>query len=210
MECRLGADVLGQLGVPDRTFPKECGDQLLDMLGDEHDADVLHAIFVAFSHLDDRRAVSVAGRYALHPSSAVRHAVVLAVTGHEDEAAIDLLIALSTDADSQVRDWSTFGLGSQLDLDTPKIRAALRSRLEDEDDDTRAEAHMGLARRKDRQVISAIAAELQKPVIGSLSIEAAEVIAAPELLPHLIALRESSDIESALLESAIQSCSVTT
>jgi hypothetical protein len=40
-------------------------------------------------------------------------------------------------------------LNAQLNLDSPEIRAALIARLDDADDDTRGEAMIGMARRKD-------------------------------------------------------------
>jgi hypothetical protein len=53
----LGANILGQLGVPDRAFPEECFRILIEMLGTERDPNVLEAIGVAFGHLDDKRAI---------------------------------------------------------------------------------------------------------------------------------------------------------
>ncbi|MEO0531615.1 MAG: hypothetical protein AAF266_13730, partial [Planctomycetota bacterium] len=52
-ERELGCDILGQIGVPDRTLPNECVKTLLDVLEDEADPTVLRSIFVAFSHLGD-------------------------------------------------------------------------------------------------------------------------------------------------------------
>ena len=47
MERRTGADILGQLGVPDRTFPERCLQILLGMLECEQDHGVLQSIVVA-------------------------------------------------------------------------------------------------------------------------------------------------------------------
>jgi HEAT repeat protein len=92
-------------------------------------------------------------------------------------------------------------------LDTPTLREALFERLTDSDDDTRGEAMVGLANRRDRRVVPAIAKELASDCVGSLAVEAAGIIAAPELHPELIALREWWDVNDRLLVDAIQACS---
>lgn len=119
--------------------------------------------------------------------------------------AVAWLIGLSADPDDDVRDWATFALGSQIDLDTPKLRDALAARLDDPDDDVRAEAMVGLARRKDRRVVPALLRELENDCIGSLVLEAAELIEAPELLPRLMALRPRLFTDNDL-ERAITAC----
>jgi hypothetical protein len=65
------------------------------------------------------------------------------------------LIALSADPDGDVRDWSTFSLGVQIDRDTADVREALAARLEDAHGDTSAEAIRGLARRRDERALDA-------------------------------------------------------
>ncbi len=53
------------------------------------------------------------------------------------------------DVDDEVRNWATFGLGTQSVEDSPQIREALRNRLTDTFSDVRDEATWGLALRKD-------------------------------------------------------------
>ena len=58
-------------------------------------------------------------------------------------------MTLSTDRDTSVRDWATFGLGSMIARDTQQVRDALMARIGDADPDTRGEALVGLAARGD-------------------------------------------------------------
>jgi len=206
VERRLGADILGQLGVPDRTFPKECVSILLGMLDGEEDAEVLQPILVALGHLGAVKGIEPASRYRNHPDPDVRHGVVLALTGYDDPRAVSLLIELSRDGDAHVRDWATFGLGQQIDVDTPAIREALAARLEDTDYDTRCEAIIGLASRGDRRVIPIISRELASDCIGSLVVEAAAMIPDPQFYPQLIALQKWWDVSETSLNEAIEAC----
>jgi HEAT repeat protein len=216
VERRLGADILGQLGVPRRTYPRECVSLLVAMLDQETNADVLQAIFVAFSHLGESDAIEPALKYQGYPDSEVRHGVVLALTGCQDERAIDALIELSHDQDALVRDWATFALGQQSTFDTPAIRTALADRLTDSDYETRCEAIMGLALRGDRRVIPFISKELTSNSVGCLILEASAAIADPTFYPLLLAIRNSASQESSdesdhtwiidKIDEAIESC----
>jgi hypothetical protein len=80
--------------------------------------------------------------------------------GHTDRKAVRTLIELSADPDADIRDWATFGLAQQIGTNTREVREALYARVEDEDDDTRAEALMGLARRRDERVSVPLIKEL--------------------------------------------------
>jgi HEAT repeat protein len=199
----LGANVLGQLGLPERTFPIECCKLLREILDNETDAYVLQAALVGLSHQKDVDAIPRVTNFLKHASPDVRQAAAFALMGHETSLAIESLIILTRDSEALVRDWATFALATQIDLDTDQIRGALVNRLNDPDDDTRGEALVGLARRKDERVIAALKTELSSDCVGSLAIEAAELIASTELHPYLVALREWWDVDSGLLEQAI-------
>jgi HEAT repeat protein len=202
----LGADILGQGGPVKPSFPRECAGLLVEMLRKTQPPPVLAAIFNALGHLHAPEAIWAASRFRQHPDAAVRHAVVLALNGHDHPTAVRWLIELTRDSDSHVRDWATFALGSQTDLDSAELRDALADRLDDPDDDTRAEALMGLARRRDRRVIAALAKELSGDCVGTLAVEAAEEIGAPELYVPLVELRTWWDVAPELLDHAVRAC----
>lgn len=212
---RVGADILGQLGVhagqAGRAFHEETMAVLLAMLEHEQDPRVLHAIAIALGHRSDPRAIGPLAALKHHPDELVRYGVVHGISGHEDELAIQTLIELSTDPDADVRDWATFGLGTQIGADTPAIRAALFARLTDDDGDTRGEAMVGLARRHDQRVIEPLLNDLEAGWSGSLLMEAAAEIADTRLYAILLQRREEwiDDKENWLykeLEEAIARC----
>lgn len=205
-ERKLGADILGQLGVPERTDPDQCVRILLAMLDREQDDLALRSIFIALSHQDRPEAIPAAARFASHPDPEVRYAVVLALNGQTEPAAIDLLIVLSRDPSAEVRDWATFGLGTILELDSPDIRTALADRLDDPDDDTRGEALVGLARRGDRRVVPVLVNEFHSDFVSYLALEAAELIGAPELHAPLVSIRDWFDDWPDLINRAIAAC----
>jgi HEAT repeats len=207
IERRLGAAMLGQLGCPDRSFPEECPQILLRMLEREEDHRVLYAILVALSHHRVVEAIGPASRHRYHADPEIRLGVVFALTGLENHEANCVLIELTRDADTQVRDWATFALGTLCETDTPAIRDALVARLGDTDDDTRCEALVGLAQRRDRRMLTALHQELACQYVSPLAIEAAALICEPQLITELIGLRGCWDGDQDMLEQAIQACS---
>ncbi len=208
VERRVGAHILGQLGLPERTFPEECYRTLRMMIEAERDEESLAAIMTALSHLRREETAAIAGRFRKHGNPDIRHAVAFAMTGLANPEAVAALIELTRDPVDYVRDWATFGLGSQTDLDTPEIRAALAARLADEDLETREEAILGLARRGDRRMLPMLREELAAGLIGSNLMESAALIRAPELYPLLVAFRGQPNVRESELEEAIQACSV--
>lgn len=209
-ERGLGADILGQLGVPDRLCPDECVAILAEISQTETDEEVIGSICTALGHLHHPGAVDPLLRWRGHRNALIRWHVAVSLGGHEEPDAVEALIELSTDPDEDVRDWATFGLGTQTDLDTPRIREALCARLNDPDPVTRAEAFVGLARRKDERVIPHLIEALDSTQLDGyeprqdLVLEAVEEIADPRLLPSLPAMRDRKNNE--WMEEMIQRC----
>jgi len=209
-ERTLGANILGQLGIPTRSFPGPAIAVLRRLLEHETDEEVLDAGCIALGHIHDPAAIPVLVRLKGHPSARVRYAVVFGLCGFSEPLAVKTLIELSADPNANVRDWATFGLGSQIDDDTPAIRAALVARLADVDEVTRGEALVGLARRKDERILEPLIEELARHPQGErwdLVLEAAEEFPDARLLPVLTRLRHAAGTEETLFDEAIQRCS---
>ena len=79
------------------------------------------------------------------------------------------MIQLSTDNDVEIRDYATFGLGSQNELDNQKIRTALWDRVNDKDQGTRLEAISGLTQRKDKNIFEILKQEFANIPFHNLS-----------------------------------------
>jgi len=77
-ERRVGADVLGQLGTPNHTFPEEALAVLPGMLEREQEPEVLHSVAVALGHRRDPRAIEPLVCLKKHPDARVRHGWPLA------------------------------------------------------------------------------------------------------------------------------------
>ena len=203
----LGAYILGQLGVPDRTFPDESVEILLNLLAQEQPPEVLCSIGTALSHLKSEKAVPALAALKNHGDADVRYSVVCGLLCQDNEQAIQALIKLSSDEDWDVRNWATFGLGTMVDIDTEAIRDALFQRLlheaAGEGDEIYGEALVGLAERKDPRLIPPLLQELSSNPVGRLAVEAASIVGDPRLYSALIRLRDWWDLDRDLLESAI-------
>jgi hypothetical protein len=175
------ATILGQGWVGAKVASDHCAEILLQMLAKEQSNLVLPSIIFALGHLHDPRAVEPLVGLSRHSDARVRYAAVSSLCGHDDTLSIEAMITCSSDPDRDVRNWATFGLGSQIDTDTPAIRAALFARLEEKDDEIRGEALVGLACRGDTRVVAALLKELdthQTEVLRDwiLVVEAAEAV----------------------------------
>lgn len=185
-----GILVLGQYGWParqqdDGRWPYADATLLhIDRLLLDPDEGVAEAALTAAGH---QRAgdISLIARWAGHPSAEMRWKAAVALLQRDEKPARTLLIGLSNDPETRVRDWATFGLGSQSEVDAADIRDALAARLADTDDETRGEALLGLARRGDPRAKIAILRELQAENTGILVFEAIVEMPHPEFLPYL-------------------------
>lgn len=207
-ERELGADILGQLGGSGPTSPHRAHSAPV-LLGLLHDLseDVVSAALVSIGHLhiDVEAAVLVA--LSSHASKDVRYALAVALPSSGGAVSSSLLIALMNDTDEEVRNWATFGLGSQREVDSPLIRDALLARTSDAHAETRGEAIAGLAIRQDPRVLEPLLRDLRASTVGRLTVEAARDLASSELLPDLQALVPWWDVDQKLLAEAIAACS---
>ena len=209
-EQTLGANILGQLGVPDRSFPDESVDILLSLIQSDRDADVLDAACIALGHIHEPRSIPSICNLASHSSTEVRYAVAYALGAFADELAIETLLSLVKDPEESVRDWAMFALGSQCDVDTPEIRDALLQGTADRVEVVRGEALVGLANRHDDRVIEPIIRELltwKTARDTHFAIDAAEAIASPQLLLTLLQIKEGIDLSDTRYDDAIRLCS---
>jgi HEAT repeat protein len=185
---RLGADILGQLGTPARPFRRESLKILHNLLCTESAPKVLNSMLTAIGHCQEKNNQQGLGRIAklrAHRSENVRFGVVMALLGRTNRISLNTLISLTTDTSDDVRDWATFGLGTMVEVDTPKLRNALARRLNDSDGDTRCEAIAGLAKRKDPRARDALLQELKRDNTTSLVFEAAAEFGDITLLPYI-------------------------
>lgn len=180
-----GAEILGQLHM----WAAEASPTLIEMLGDGDEA-VIEAAIHALGQRQDAQAIDPLSRVAQHPAPNVRWAVATALEDLiADERAEKVLLTLMRDDDTSVRDRATFAVGSLSDHDTPRIRAALAERLNDDDRSVANEAALGLARRRDARAIPYLAVTFES-ADGELE-EAVDEITSPDMLHDLLKARDS-------------------
>jgi HEAT repeat protein len=212
---RLGLNVLAQLGYKaSRPFLEESLPIVIGLCTKDQPDSVLSSAASALGHLRDPRGLDALLSLVHHPSPDIRWDVAAALPNcagdPPDPRAVDALIHLSTDEDSDVRDWATFGFGTQLDVDSGQVRLALIARLDDSDGDTVGEAIVGLAARRDPRVAERIGTLLGDPDVGNLIVEAAGKMGDSRFLPFLYALKEQGwdrdQPSGGWLDTAITSC----
>ena len=149
----IGVSVLAQLGDDGNRYPEEATSMIRSMIGTENDHEVITSLISAVHFRGLSEGVPWLTSLALHPSEDIRWRVAWALpipnTLHPDtdQSTLDTLLRLCADPEPRVRDWATFSL-SLTDEDSPRIREALLTRLNDSDFDTRSEAAVGLAKKK--------------------------------------------------------------
>lgn len=213
----LGVSVLAQLGNSPFTkgrilYPVEATAMIRSMIRTERDHEVITSLISAVYFREMPEGVPWLIDLAQHPSEDIRWRVAWALPipnvrdPEMDRATIDTLLRLIVDPEPLVRDWSTFSL-SMTEEDTPQIREALLARLNDSDFNTRSEAAVGLAKRKELRGIEPLAKHLKSDRVGELFVEAAEMYANQNLKSALVSLQTWWDVDPDLLERAIVACS---
>ncbi|HLY41216.1 MAG TPA: HEAT repeat domain-containing protein [Terracidiphilus sp.] len=176
-----GAAILGQLGKtsqnPVPLFSNESFKVLTGMLESETNPIPLSAVIAALGHLGNASTIPMILPFSYHPDPDVRLDLAFALGCFaNDKRTVTTLLKLMTDQDSDVRDWSTFGLGVLGDFDSRDIRDALFRNLKDSDEDVREEAMVGLAKRKDLRSLPEVMNALQSENLSPRAIDAANLL----------------------------------
>jgi len=213
----VGLDVLGVLGVDDEVARDGLVSAASHLLASPS-ADVRWSLAVALGrNSTDGRTTPGLLRLAADADDDVRFQAVAGLSVSADDEpevggpVVDALMRAMSDPSAEIRDWATFGLGVQREVDTEEIRAALRTRLQDDEADTAGEAAVALAKRGDSAVAPVILERLGTPDVGNLWLEAAAELGDPVLLPRLRDLERQGwqidDPRPELLGDAIAACS---
>ena len=200
----IGLDVLQQLGFDPRYNKEQTVALHFELLEKTQPDQVLISILHGIGHnnegLSDQQ-VSKLIEFHQVKNLNVKHALIAALSGIENTKAINVLIEFTQDETSSIRNWATFGLGSLIESDNIAIRNALWNRVNDTDFDTKSEAIVGLANRKDKRIKDIIISELEEGNYGTLLFEAILTLNDPIFLPPLqncleIAKKDKDDIKN--------------
>lgn len=184
----IGIDILAQLGLPPRPFYKEAKKIFFEVLEKEKTPKALLSVLYAIGHNNEKLKsdeVALLISFKDNADESVREGLVSALLSVDNKLAIDALIHLTTDKSSHIRDWATFGIGTQIERDNKLIREALWLRVDDKHQDTKLEAIVGLAKRKDERIKEIIKRELLNGEYGTLIFEAIAELKDKEFLPLL-------------------------
>lgn len=215
LEQVLACDILGQLGFSRRElgmppFGVEAA-QLIGRALQSSSHDVQQAAVSAAGHLKWESLFPGVIALAHSASAEVRYAVAFALSGRTDDDAVAALIRLSRDEDDDVRNWATFGLGTQSDRRDERVCDALAERIDDPHEETRGEAWVGLAEKGDARAFRPALESLESDELWALAVEAAGAYRHPAFLPALerwLAICDSKedDYLRSRLEDAIRAC----
>ncbi len=196
----IGIDILAQLGLSPRPFLKETLQLYFDLLTTEKDPEVLSSLLYAIGHNNNKlnqEQIEKICSFSNSDNKLVKEGLVSALGFIDDLRATHVLIKLSNDKSTPIRNWATFYIG-QGERNTKEIRDALWKRVNDKHSETKMEAIAGLAKRKDKRVTELIKCELTKDEFGTLLFEAIIASENPEFLPllqqHLDAVKEDQAI----------------
>ena len=190
-------DQLGHCFGPfSRPFYEQRINRFFELLTSEHNPEIIYYVLIAIGHNNDQLSKMQIDKICSFSTSAnkeVRYSTVHALLAVDNVNAINTLIKLTGDAVDYIRDWATFGIGTQCHRNNKSIREALWNRINDKHQEAKYEAIVGLAIRKDPRIIEVIARELQTKEYDSLLFDAIIAINDKQFLPVLeLHLNESS------------------
>ena len=184
----IGIDILAQLGLTPRPFFNESRKLFFEVLVKEKNPEVLFCVLFAIGHNNEKLKsdeITILTSFKNNKDEGVREGLVFSLLSVDNKVAIDTLVYLTTDKISHIRNWATFGIGTQISRNNKIIREALWLRVNDKHEETRFEAIVGLAKRKEKRIKEIIKRELLKEDYGTLLFEAIEELNDKDFLPLL-------------------------
>jgi HEAT repeat protein len=208
--CQLGHPV--KEGLPWQPLQLELAREVLGKALQDKQWLVVEAGLFGLGHRVFPEYLSEMLNFAQDPHEDVRYALAFSLGSYPLREAAQGLLELMLDTSSLVRDWATFGLGSQSEEDSQVIRDGLLAAAHDTEPEVRGEAMVGLARRGDERGKALVLKELGDGFHGSWAIDAAGHYADQQFLPVLERIRQNPEIAdsayfSSVLADAIQACS---
>lgn len=183
-------DLLGIVGEFHHDLRNRAGAALLGVATMETHPDVVWSLARALGRIGDPAALPLLIGFTRNPDAGIRREAATALTSilceYPDDAGLDALVRLCADADPEVRNWATFGVGWQLAEDSPTIREALWARTRDTYSEAREEGIRGLARRRDPRAVPLVAELLAARDAHRLTFDAAAFLASPDLVTSLV------------------------
>ena len=183
-EKNIGINVLAQFGFP-RKHKRRILKTFFNLLKTEKDKNIISSIFYGIGHNNENLSEKQIEQICIfknHKSINVKFSLISAILSIEQNQAIETLIQLSNDKNSDIRDWATFGIGTQIDVNNENIQKALWNRINDKDIDTKNEAIVGLAKRNVIGINEIIKTEIIGNEFNTLIFEAIEYTKDKELL----------------------------
>lgn len=184
----IGIDILAQLGLPPRPFLKETLKLYFELLHIEKEPKVVMALLYAIGHNNEKLSKNQIEKlcsFINTDNNLIKEGLVNSLLGIDELIAIETLIKFSSDKLSDIRNWATFGIGTQIERNNKSIREALWHRVNDKHQETKLEAIVGLALRKDVRINEIIKIELHNGEYSTLLFDAIIETKNKEFLPLL-------------------------
>jgi HEAT repeat protein len=191
-EREVGAALLGRLNYETMgPTAQSTALAVLERLCDDPDTTVAVVSVCSLGHLSEPRALPHVLSLASHVDPQIRWAVAstlpMLCDADNERLIVPSLLELMDDADAAVREWATFGLGTQLEYDSVDVRSRLAKKLEDPEEDVKAEALLGLARRRDPRAADVVRHAIASGDTAPYYLEAAGHLDDPSLYEALLA-----------------------
>ena len=212
-EREVGVDILAEFFRRDKRkkygyespYSKDRLALFLQMIVVEKNINVIESLLHGIGKNDCRiksKDIDLILPFIDHENRSVRWTALIALMNSPNNMkAIRGLIKLSNDRYADIRDWATFTIGTQSELDNDEIRKALYARCTDKHLVTRHEAICGLAKRKDAGVKKYIEKALAShDVCTTLIFESIRELDAKEYLPHLEAMLAETENDPSIRE----------